>query len=171
MFSTSVSAMTVDLGRSFFPKKDIIIDADSPDEITVKYKLRYYISDGCAYDIVTSYKLGGCPRQKYKTYEEDSKYILKLDKSSAKKGHGQQVLRLSVKQKERGSYDIVPVVEILEGNEDAISHKDPWWGKAEVKLNSRDRVVNETQKNQKQNQPQYSGETARETNGSSGVSQ
>ncbi|RZF22701.1 hypothetical protein DAY19_02710 [Halobacteriovorax vibrionivorans] len=163
MFSTSVSAMTIDLGRSFFPKKDIIIDADSPNEITVKYKLRYYISDGCAYDIVTSYKLGGCPRKKYKTYEEDSKYILKIDKSSAKAGHGAQVLRLSVKQKERGSFDIIPVVEILEGNEDTISHDDPWFGAAEVKLKSRDRVVNETRENLKKSPQQYSGEKARET--------
>ncbi len=149
MASISASEMTVKLSKSFFPKKDIIIDADSPDRIIVEYDLMYSISDGCAADVVTVYKLGGCPFKKYKTIREDGKYIVEIDQSSARKGKGAQTLRLSIKQKKKDSYKTVPVVTILDGNEDKQELKKPFFGKKRVILKSRDHVVNEDQKNQK----------------------
>ncbi|POB12876.1 MULTISPECIES: hypothetical protein [Pseudomonadati] len=148
-FAIHASEMKIKLNKSFFPKKEITIDADSPDRIIVEYDLLYYISDGCAADVITSYKLGGCPRKKYKTLRKESKYIIELEDSSARKGKGPQTIRLSVKQEEKDSYDIVPVITILDGNEDQIKIEDPWFSATKVTLKSRDRVINQSQSNQK----------------------
>ncbi|MFG1484270.1 hypothetical protein ABMA79_00085 [Halobacteriovorax sp. HFRX-2_2] len=143
------SEMKIKLNKSFFPKKEITIDADSPDRIIVEYDLMYYISDGCAADVITSYKLGGCPRKKYKTLRKESKYIVELGNSSARKGKGPQTIRLSVKQEKKDSYDIIPVITILDGNEDQIKIEDPWFSATKVTLESRDHVINQSQANQK----------------------
>ncbi|WP_156979686.1 hypothetical protein [Bacteriovorax sp. BAL6_X] len=143
--------MKIKLSKSFFPKKEITIDADSPDRIIVEYDLMYYISDGCAANVITAYKLGGCPFKKYKTHREESKFIIELGESSAKKGKGPQSLRISVKQKKKNSYDIVPVITILDGNEDQIKIEDPWFSATKVTLESRDHVINQSQSNQKIN--------------------
>ncbi|MGI4993995.1 hypothetical protein ACRXCV_15255 [Halobacteriovorax sp. GFR7] len=147
--ATQASEMKIKLSKSFFPKKEITIDADSPDRIVVEYDLMYYISDGCAVDVVTAYKLGGCPRKKYKTLRKESKYVIELENSSARKGKGPQTIRLSVKQEKKDSYDIVPVITILDGNEDQIKIEDPWFSATKVTLESRDRVINQSQSNQK----------------------
>lgn len=172
MFSTFIlaSEKTINLGKSFFPKKDIVIDTDSPEEITVKYHLMYYISDGCATDVVTMYKVGGCLRKKYKTLNEESKYILNLKDSSARKGKGAQVIRLSVKQEEKNSYDVIPVVEVLDGNEDAISIKDSWFSSTKVKLTARDEVINSGKRSEKKS-PNQSNTKDSKSKSSSGFSQ
>lgn len=170
--STAVfaSEKTIDLGKSFFPKKDIIVDADSPEEITVKYHLMYYISDGCATDVVTMYKLGGCLRKKYKTLNQESKYVLNLKESSGRKGKGPQVIRLSVKQEKKNSYDVIPVVEVLDGNEDAISIKDSWFSSTKVKLTARDEVINSSSRGKKKSNDQSTINGAKDPN-RTGVSQ
>lgn len=148
-FNIMASEMTVKLRKSFFPRKDIVIDADSPDEIIVKYDLNYYISDGCATDIITTYQLGGCLVKKYKTYREENKYIVIIKDSSARKGKGPQTIRLEVKQKEKNSFDIIPVVTIIDGNEDEVSVKDSWFSKTRVTLSSRDEKINDSHLDEK----------------------
>ena len=147
--TASASEMTVDLGVSFFPKKDIIIDADTPDEIVVKYHIKYSIGDGCSTDIITMYKLGGCLQRKYKTHEEESEFIIKTPSSSARRGKGAQTLRLTVRQEKRNSYDIIPIVTIIDGNEDRIQVEDPWFSSQIVTLTSRDEVINDSRHSEK----------------------